>query len=501
LQAIGACPLAAIAAVWPGDIYPPTFTCIDASSVTSDASSVTSDASTVTAPPPVPATTWLLAGHALITGQHYAHATAAYYRCATADTATEGDEVVRATCVASLAQTLGAWGDTDGMMQGYYVALGSQRLMPDVNLAIVVRMVTHVEVIAGERGEIERFRESWLDSTSALTSYMTRAFDLTLFPDLDVRHHWPFHIAKIEDPVTIVGQTLFHLAHQGRNDREFMERLHLLFKTVCSDATMRNYMLDGPPALDPCSHGACGRKKRVGFVSTLLTDHSIGRMMVPILQHLSSPLYAESIEVIVVAPGYGTPDPTDIVVRFATEAVAEVAALPSSLAAARTTIVDLHLDVVIFPDIGMDALTFFLAGCRFAPVQAVWWGHPITTGMDSIDYYLGLDAEVEEAGLDQYSEQLVRMRYINTAPFANNPDGPPVVDELDEFGIVIPEGCEEVNVYMVLGRLFKLVSEFDAALVAILDEDKCVHSREKRASGASVRRTRPLQKDRLKTRC
>ena len=50
-------------------------------------------------------------------------------------------------------------------------------------------------------------------------------------------------------------------------------------------------------------------------------------------------------------------------------------------------------------------------------MQAAWWGHPITTAVPTIDYYLSLDAEVPTAQA-QYSEQLVRMMHINTVPLA-----------------------------------------------------------------------------------
>lgn len=52
----------------------------------------------------------------------------------------------------------------------------------------------------------------------------------------------------------------------------------------------------------------------------------------------------------------------------------------------------------------------------------VWWGHPVTVGMPdgnalSIDYFLSLDVELAHAGPEHYTEQMVRMEYINTAPF------------------------------------------------------------------------------------
>ena len=48
--------------------------------------------------------------------------------------------------------------------------------------------------------------------------------------------------------------------------------------------------------------------------------------------------------------------------------------------------------------------------------QAAWWGHPITSGVPSIDFYFGLDTEIDDANL-HYSEQLVRFQYMSTIPF------------------------------------------------------------------------------------
>ena len=42
--------------------------------------------------------------------------------------------------------------------------------------------------------------------------------------------------------------------------------------------------------------------------------------------------------------------------------------------------------------------------------------HPVTTGSPAIDYYFGLDVEVSNAGPSHYSEQLIRMEWMNTAP-------------------------------------------------------------------------------------
>jgi predicted O-linked N-acetylglucosamine transferase (SPINDLY family) len=66
-------------------------------------------------------------------------------------------------------------------------------------------------------------------------------------------------------------------------------------------------------------------------------------------------------------------------------------------------------DIVIFPDIGMDRITQAVASLRHAPVQVTTWGHPVTSGMATIDYFLSADAS-EPAGADaHYSERLVRL--------------------------------------------------------------------------------------------
>jgi predicted O-linked N-acetylglucosamine transferase (SPINDLY family) len=73
------------------------------------------------------------------------------------------------------------------------------------------------------------------------------------------------------------------------------------------------------------------------------------------------------------------------------------------------TISQAQLDVLIYPEIGMDALTTQLASLRLAPVQATTWGHPETSGLPTMDLYLSADG-LEPANADgNYSERLVRL--------------------------------------------------------------------------------------------
>ncbi len=68
-----------------------------------------------------------------------------------------------------------------------------------------------------------------------------------------------------------------------------------------------------------------------------------------------------------------------------------------------------HPDVIFFPEIAMDAVTTQLATLRLAPLQLAGWGHPITSGLPTIDLYLsGELLEPPDAG-HHYRERLVRL--------------------------------------------------------------------------------------------
>jgi protein O-GlcNAc transferase len=66
-------------------------------------------------------------------------------------------------------------------------------------------------------------------------------------------------------------------------------------------------------------------------------------------------------------------------------------------------------DILLYPEVGMDPASCALAALRLAPVQVASWGHPITTGLPTIDYYLSgalIEAPQAEA---HYRERLVRL--------------------------------------------------------------------------------------------
>jgi len=72
-------------------------------------------------------------------------------------------------------------------------------------------------------------------------------------------------------------------------------------------------------------------------------------------------------------------------------------------------IIDQQLDVLIYPEIGMDPLSIKLASLRLAPVQVATWGHPETTGLPTIDYYLSAEEMEPPDAQENYTERLITL--------------------------------------------------------------------------------------------
>ena len=69
----------------------------------------------------------------------------------------------------------------------------------------------------------------------------------------------------------------------------------------------------------------------------------------------------------------------------------------------------------MYPEIGMNAPTMQMAALRLAPVQCTAWGHPVTTGLPTIDYFLSSELMEAENAQDHYSEKLIRLPNIGVS--------------------------------------------------------------------------------------
>jgi predicted O-linked N-acetylglucosamine transferase (SPINDLY family) len=120
---------------------------------------------------------------------------------------------------------------------------------------------------------------------------------------------------------------------------------------------------------------------------------------------------------------------------------------------------DLH--ILIFLDIGMDKNTNPIAGLRLAPVQCVWAGHPDTTGLSTIDYFLSSDAHEIEDAQQHYSEKLIRLP--NLSHVYTKPSIPDLNKTRSDMGLP-----EDVPIYVSCQMPFKYLPQYDYLFPEIL---------------------------------
>ncbi len=144
-----------------------------------------------------------------------------------------------------------------------------------------------------------------------------------------------------------------------------------------------------------------------------------------------------------------------------------VTLLPESLSVARRVVAASKLDILFYPDIGMDPFTYFLAFSRLAPVQCAFYGHPITTGIRTVDYFISHAACEVPEGNAHYSESLVRLSEGVTYAYYYRPQAQMCEKGRADFSL-----ADSDHVYLCAQSLFKVHPDFDEMLRGILSKDK-----------------------------
>lgn len=187
----------------------------------------------------------------------------------------------------------------------------------------------------------------------------------------------------------------FYLSYQGFNDRD-AQRLYGDFIHRAMSHHLPRFA--GRPVVRP---NPDGRKLRIGFATSYLYEHSVTKLFAGWAECLDR----QQFEVYVYHFGSICDAYTD---RFRNGAAGYVQGLPNTEAWAEAIRAD-ELDALIFLDIGMLGQEVRLAPLRLAPVQFVAWGHPVTTGLPTVDYFLSSALMEPFNGADHYTETLVSL--------------------------------------------------------------------------------------------
>src|SRR5262249_27370718 len=152
-----------------------------------------------------------------------------------------------------------------------------------------------------------------------------------------------------------------------------------------------------PPSL--FSRPVSGETIRVGVVSAYFRQHSVWK--IPIKGWLSQ-LDRRRFGIF----AYHTGTRTDAETETAAALCERFVQGPLPIDMWRQEILADKLHVLIYPEVGMDPASAHLASQRLAAVQCSSFGHPVTSGFPTIDYYLSSELMEPLDGDLQYTEEL-----------------------------------------------------------------------------------------------
>lgn len=279
-----------------------------------------------------------------------------------------------------------------------------------------------------------------VDSINRTRSSYERNLDEILASDL-----------RIDGPDGVIGVSAFYLAYHGRNDRELQTKAARMYLKVMPSLSMT--------AAHCTSKERRPGRIRVGFISRFLYAHSIGKTTRGLVERLSR----EHFEVFVVRI---PPTREDATSRSIDAAADRTVVLEEDFFRARQQVAALELDILFYQDIGMEFMSYFLAFARLASVQCVSFGHPNTTGIPNMDYFISNDLYEIPTAQTHYSERLFLLHDLPTLAYYHRPTRRPEPIDRTEFDLP-----RDATIYLCPQTLFKLHPDFDELLRAILRRD------------------------------
>ena len=251
------------------------------------------------------------------------------------------------------------------------------------------------------------------------------------------------------------GNTGFFCAYHNRNDRYLKSLLARAHLSVFPDLAWR-----APHCSLTFKHERSTRIK-LGIASNFLfSEHTISKLNLGWIERICR----KKFEVINIrrAPSrqrdYAQID----------AAADRVVILPRGLSDARQSLAELKLDVLHYPDVGMSSFFYLMAFARLAPIQSASWGHPDTTGIPNIDYFISSRCLEPSNSAGHYSEKLILLDGPPT--YYRRPSPPAKMADRRDFGLP-----ERGALYACPHTLFRLHPDFDEVLGALLRRDSEAH--------------------------
>ena len=243
----------------------------------------------------------------------------------------------------------------------------------------------------------------------------------------------------------------FLLAYQGRNDRD-LQRGYAEFVAKIAEIALPQELRAIPHQIPQ------GRRIRLGFCSRFFYRSTAGNYFASWITDLDRSVFEVFL--------YHTHVVEDDLTKRLRAGSDHFVQAEENFAFFLNQIRADQLDILIYPEIGMDRIVYLLAAMRLAPVQICGWGHPVTPGHRTIDYFLSC-AEMEPPGAQaHYNERLLTLPGIGTRY-----DLPTISAQAAAKTRADYQLPEDAHIYLFPQSLFKVHPANDRLLVAAIAND------------------------------
>jgi tetratricopeptide (TPR) repeat protein len=256
---------------------------------------------------------------------------------------------------------------------------------------------------------------------------------------------------KLDEAAEAAGIVLpYYLAYQEKNNKNFLTQ----YGELCC-RIMKNWQnINSISSIHKSSKASFPRKIKIGIISSHIHYHSVWNSFLKgIVKNLNQQKF-------------------ELHIFYLKNYVDEETKLARSLANSFTLgektldywaqkISASGLDIAFYPEIGMHPRTAQLAGMRIAPVQICSWGHPETSGLSTIDFYISSEFLECENSESNYTEKLIKLPGIGCYFEPPNLDS----QEMNFFEMGLRDGATSL---LCLGEPNKFSPRYDWVLIDII---------------------------------
>jgi hypothetical protein len=189
----------------------------------------------------------------------------------------------------------------------------------------------------------------------------------------------------------------YYLVYTGFNNKVLYQKTSYLFKKLCPDLVYTSKNLENKNQII-----------KIGFISNFIfKNHSVCKDRIGIIKAL---IDDERFDVYL----FGYNNESEEIYNEKIGNYKNRIYLPKNIKQSREKIESLNLDILIYPEIGMDFFYWIFAHSKLARIQINTWGHSETSGIDTIDYYVSSSYYEDEIAQNNYSEKLIRLKSLCT---------------------------------------------------------------------------------------